>query len=75
MTSKSHQAGTEMKKSATYATGLRVNNEWPFRVRTSASMVRQYPSHMGKNPQCVRSPVKDQFMIQKIMANNKPSLP
>jgi hypothetical protein len=46
-----------------------------LQVKTIASTVRQYPNHMGKKPQCVRGPDRDQFMIQKVMDRTMPIQP
>lgn len=75
MISKSHQAGAEIKNSDTKARGLRVSNEWPLRLKTRASTVRQYPNHMGKKPQWVREPERDQFVIQNTIVKAMPIQP
>ena len=52
-----------------------VNKDVPVRQETSASTIRQYPTHRGKNAHCVRRPVRDQFNIQNTTARTSPNQP
>src|SRR5689334_6520970 len=73
--SKNHQTGAETRNSPTYRRGLRLSNDVPVRQNTSPSMARQYPSHIGKNPQCVRGPCRVQLRGQKMRIRPNPSQP
>src|SRR5215207_7247816 len=73
--SKIHQTGAETRNSPAYLRWLRVNRDVPVRQTTSPSIARQYPSHNGKKPQCVRVPVNVQLRIQKTMIRLNPIQP
>src|SRR5262245_13684388 len=54
ITSKSHQAGAELKNSQTKSRRDRLNMDVPLRSRTRASTVKAYPNQSGKNKYAVR---------------------
>jgi hypothetical protein len=58
-----------------YCRQLRVSKDVRVRQKTSPSTVKQYPSHIGKNPQFVRGPLKLQLRNQKRPARINPSQP
>src|SRR6266508_6659228 len=70
--SKIHHAGAETRNKPTYLCGLRLSKDVPVRQKTRPSMVRQYPSHSGKKPQCVRGPCSVQLRVQKRMIRLSP---
>lgn len=73
--SNNHQEGADTAKSPLYFFQFRVSREVLLRKNTRASTVRQYPSHIGKKPQCVRSPSSFQFRNQKAAISSIPIQP
>src|SRR5213594_3080230 len=64
MISNSHHAGADRTNSKMKSRRDRASNDVPLRARTSASVVRMYPTQSGKKRYAVGNPGRNQFKGQ-----------